>query len=112
MIKEKKAAAYWPGWREKIAKLQKGDIVFLYKSGTGIVAYGKADGKLNKCECDGYEDYEYNMHLDDFVVLKEPISAAEMKEITDCGNNFRQTLFSISQSSADKIIAYVNKHSK
>lgn len=112
MIKEKKAAAYWPGWREKIAKLQKGDIVFLYKSGTGIVAYGKADGKLNKCECDGYEDYEYNMHLDDFVVLKDPISAAEMKEITDCGYNFRQTLFSISQSSADKIIAYVNKHSK
>ena len=33
MIKEHKAAAYYPGWREKIEKLQKGDTVFLYKSG-------------------------------------------------------------------------------
>lgn len=109
MLREKKAAAYWPGWREKIQKLQKGDIVFLYKSGTGIIAYGKADGKLNKCVCDGYEDYEYNMHLDDFVKLKEPVSAAKMKEITGCGYNFRQTMFSISQTSSDKIIEYIHE---
>ena len=110
MLSEKKAAAYWPGWREKIEKFQKGDIVFLYKSGTGIIAYGKADGKLNKQECDGYKDYEYNMHLDNFVILKKPISAFEMKEITDCGYNFRQTLFSISEEAANKIIGYIRNN--
>lgn len=63
MINEQKAAAYYPGWREKIGKLQRGDTVFLYKSGYGIIAYGTADGKLEKKDCDGYKDYEYYMHL-------------------------------------------------
>ena len=108
MITEQKAAAYWPGWREKIQKFQKGDTVFLYKSGTGIIAYGKADGKLVKCENEGYADYEYNMHLDDFHILSNPISAAKMKEITECGYNFRQTLFAISEDASKKLI----KHAK
>ncbi|WP_461813079.1 hypothetical protein, partial [Faecalimonas sp.] len=104
MLEERKAAAYYPGWREKIQKFQKGDIVFLYKSGTGIIAYGYASGTLNKKTCDGYPEYEYNMPLDNFVELKEPISASRMKEITGYGFNFRQTLFSISEEAANKII--------
>lgn len=44
------------------------------------------------------------MPLDNFVVLKEPISASRMKEITGYGFNFRQTLFSISEKAANKII--------
>lgn len=104
MLTEHKAAAYYPGWREKITKLQKGDIVFLYKSGVGIIAYGYASGVLNKCPCDGYIDYEYNMHLENFVVLEKPISASQMKEITGYGFNFRQTLFAISEESAKLII--------
>ena len=39
MLTESKAAAYYPGWREKIQKFQKGDIVFLYESGKGIRTY-------------------------------------------------------------------------
>lgn len=104
MLSERKAAAYYPGWREKIQKFQKGDIVFLYKNGEGIIAYGYADGVLNKCPCDGFDDYEYNMHLDRFVVLKNPVSASQIKNITGYGLNFRQTLFSISEESAKRII--------
>lgn len=106
MLRDHKAAAYNTGWKEKIQKLQKGDTVFLYKSGEGIVAYGKADGKLNKVDEDNKAEYEYNMHLDDFKELKEPISASKMKEITQQGYNFRQTMFSISEEAADKIIKY------
>ena len=49
-------------------------------------------------------EYEYNMHLDNFVVLTNPISASKMKEIANCGFNFRQTLFSISEEAAKQII--------
>lgn len=56
---------------------QKGDIVFLYKSGIGIIAYGYASGILNKKACDGYPEYEYSMSLDNFVKLKEPIQLLE-----------------------------------
>ena len=104
MLTESKAAAYYPGWREKIQKFQKGDIVFLYESGKGIRAYGSADGVLHKKDCDGYKDYEYYMHLDNFVVLEQPLSASKMKEVTGHGFNFRQTLFSISEEDSKKII--------
>ncbi|MBQ7959287.1 MAG: hypothetical protein IJ330_06240 [Oscillospiraceae bacterium] len=107
MLIHKKAAAYYPGWREKIKKFQKGDIVFLYKSGVGIIAYGYADGVLKKADCDGNKDYEYYMNLDKFVELESPVSASKMKEITECGLNFRQTLFSISQDKADKILEFI-----
>ena len=105
MLREQKAAAYYPGWREKIQKLQKGDTVFLYKNGTGIIAYGIADGKLQKAECDGHPDYEYYMHLDNFVELEAPISAAKMKKVTNQGFPFLMTMFSLSEEAAKAFIA-------
>lgn len=104
MLREHKAAAYNTGWKEKIQKLQKGDTVFLYHSGVGIIAYGKADGILNKVDEDSKAEYEYNMNLEDFVLLEHPISAAMLKEITNYSFSFRQTLFSISEEAAKKII--------
>lgn len=109
MINEHKAAAYYPGWREKIEKLQKGDTVFLYKSGSGIIAYGVANGKLVKKDCDGYKDYEYNMHLDNFTKLKKPMSAAKIKEITKQGFPFRTTMFLISEECRDIIIKEIQE---
>lgn len=110
MLREHKAAAYYPGWREKIEKLQKGDTVFLYKSGTGIVAYGIADGNLKKRDCDGNKDYEYYMGLDNFLILKVPMSASQMKEITGQGFPFRTTMFSISDECKDSIIEDITKN--
>ena len=110
MIKEQKAAAYYPGWREKIEKLQKGDTVFLYKSGSGIIAYGTADGKLKKKDCDGNKEYEYYMHLEHFAVLKEPMSASKMKELTKQGFPFRTTMFTISEECSDLIVREIQKH--
>ena len=112
MIVNQKAAAFWPGYREKIQKLQKGDLVFLYQSGTGIVAYGYASGVLEKCCCDGHDDYEYNMKLNDFVVLKKPISAADMKQITNQGYNFRITMFSISKEASEMLLKEIKKTNK
>lgn len=110
MINEQKAAAYYPGWREKIGKLQRGDTVFLYKSGYGIIAYGMADGKLEKKDCDGYKDYEYYMHLDDFTVLKKPLSASKMKELTKQGFPFRTTMFYMSEECKDIIMKEIKKN--
>jgi hypothetical protein len=104
MLREHKAAAYYPGWREKIQKLQKGDTVFLYKSGFGIVAYGVASGKLEMQDCDGYPTYEYYMELNKFKKLQVPFSASEMKKVANQGFNFRQTMCSISEESRNLLI--------
>lgn len=101
MLREQKAAAYYPGWREKIEKFQKGDTVFLYKSGYGIIAYGIATGKLEMRDCDGHDNYEYYMKLDKFIKLKTPFTASEMKTIANQGFNFRQTMFSVSEECRD-----------
>ncbi|MDO5714677.1 MAG: hypothetical protein Q4Q07_09620 [Tissierellia bacterium] len=109
MLRDKKAAAYYPGWREKIEKLQKGDMVFLYKSGYGIIAYGIASGKLEMQDCDGHPNYEYFMKLDKFKKLKKPFSAAEMKITTNQGFNFRQTMFSIEDTSKDLLLKKIKE---
>lgn len=110
MLKCHKAAAYCPGWREKIEKLQKGDTVFLYKSGTGIVAYGIADGKLKKCDYEKNKDYEYYMGLEDFMILDPPMSASQMKEVTNQGFPFRTTMFSISDECKNVLIEDIIKN--
>ena len=104
MLTERKAAAYHPGWRENIARLQKGDCVFLYQVGVGIVAYGYADGELRKAECDGFKDYEYYMHLSGFDSAFTPISASEIKNVTGVSFYFGRTMFSISDENANAII--------
>ncbi len=56
----------------KICRLQKGDTVFLYRSGNsqkprGIIAYGKVkDGHVNKIDT----DEEYNVILKPFYLFK------------------------------------------
>lgn len=110
MLKNHKAAAYYPGWREKIEKLQKGDMVFLYKSEAGIIAYGIATGKLEMQGCDGHANYEYFMKLDKFKELKRPFAASEMKSVTKQGFNFRQTLCSIGEESRDLLIKEIEKN--
>lgn len=103
MITNKKVAAYYEPWKFKIARLKKNDHVFLYRSGSGIVAFGTADGKLVKApyHCNPKEaDQEYFMGLRNFNVVEPPITAANIKVITENpGLVFRQTMFSLDQKS-------------
>jgi hypothetical protein len=48
MLKERKVAALLVPWKLKIARLKRDDRIFLYRSGTGVVAIGKAGGKLKR----------------------------------------------------------------
>ena len=81
MLNEKKAAAYYDPWNYSITKISKNDIVFLYQSGVGIVAYGKADGVINKVPFKGIPEAEYNMHLNDFKILEKPMPASVIRQI-------------------------------
>jgi hypothetical protein len=105
MIKDEKAAAYSVPWKYKIEQIGKGDTVFLYKSGTGIVASGIGSGKVDKSPhyAEGGPEDQYSMHLDRFREISRPISAAEIKEIT--GNNyvFMGTMFGMDRDSGKKL---------
>jgi hypothetical protein len=107
MLREKKVAAYFTPWKNKIERLRRGDHVFLYRSGSGIVAVGTADGKLRKAAYHGkpeHEDEEYAMGLLDFRLVDPPLTAADVKTITaNPALVFRQTMFSLDRRSGEKL---------
>ena len=91
MLTNKKVAAYLSPWKQKIERLCRGDVVFLYKNGAGIIASGSADGKLNKAPYHGDADEEYYMNLNMFFKVNPPLSAAEIRSIVGSKVIFNRT---------------------
>jgi hypothetical protein len=110
MLSEKKAAAYYSPWKEKINKIQKSDKVFLYRSGQGIIAMGLGTGKVFKKDYEGRVAEEYYTPLDNFVPLLKPLNASEIKSIAKSNIIFRQTMFEVSKDLGDLIWNYINKN--
>ena len=110
MLKNHKAAAYFDPWKFKIERLTKGDCVFLYQSGKGIVAMGRVDGKLVKKEYQSnpeHPDEEYSMKLLDFQLVDPPLAASQIKSITGINHFFMQTMFGLSQEAGKAIRKFV-----
>lgn len=110
MLAHGKAAAYFNPWKFKIERLAKGDTVFLYQSRVGIVAFGKADGKLVKAPYQGdqkYPDEEYSMKLQQFQRVSPPLTAAKIKEITGIDHVFRSTMFGVDADSGKAIKDFI-----
>lgn len=109
MLDRKIAAAYVSGWKEKIDKLQEDDKVFLYKSGTGIVALGKVFGKRKSEDWNNVENDKYYVDLKEFKDIKDnPISPSKMKEIRGSGYPFRTTMYSIDDEISRKLEEEIN----
>ena len=111
MIEHGKAAAYFTPWKHKIDRLDRGDTVFLYQSGVGIVAMGKASGNLEIAPYQGnpeHADEEHFMALEAFQRIDPPLPASEIKTITETGYVFRSTLFSIDEESGELLRKHVN----
>lgn len=114
MIQGGKAVAYFVQ-KYKIERLAKGDIVFLYQSGTGIVAIGKANGNLQQApyhEQAEHDNEEYFMKLQQFQRLPRPLSASEIKEITGIDYSFMHTLFALDANSGKAIQKFIHDNNR
>ncbi len=115
MLANAKAAAYYEPWKFRIESLQRGDTVFLYQSGVGIVAFGKADGNLQKNPYRGMPDdgeegtAEYSMKLLSFRRVSPPLEAAEIKRITEVDYVFMQTMFGVGEDSGQKVMSHLHE---
>ena len=110
MLSNGKAAAYFDPWKFKIERLDRGDVVFLYQSGTGIVALGEADGKLQKAPYHGeteHTDEEYFMKLQRFERVSPPLSAAKIKTITGIDYVFMGTMFGLDADSGRVVRKFI-----
>ena len=110
MIDKQKAAAFLDPWKRNIQKLKKGDRVFLYRSGEGIVAIGTASGKLEKKPHGEDEDGEYSMKLEKFRKMKRALQASEIKKITGINYRFMSTMFAIDKESSEKLWMHISKN--
>ena len=112
MLKEHCASAFYSPWKEKIERISKGDVVFLYQSGVGIVAVGVATGGLKKRPYEGHLDEDYSMPLAKFEVMTNPMPAWEIKQL--CGVNYRfmSTLFSIDAEAGRKLEAALRSRNR
>lgn len=76
MMTNQVAAAFEDGYKEKICRIKKGDYVFLYASGQGIVAYGQATGIIEKTHHYGVDNKTFFQKLEHFIDLSQnPIKA-------------------------------------
>lgn len=77
------AATFEDGYIHKINRIKQGDVVFMYESGAGVVAYGIGSGN----NIDEPEPEKINhgsmryQKLSDFTVLDKPVSAKDVIRI-------------------------------
>lgn len=100
MLREHVAAAFEDGYKDKIDRFRKGDTIFLYESGRGIVAFGTADGTTHKKDHYGVADKTHFQKLDNFVRLTTPSSPKDICRVLGRNIKFVQTLTELSDGKA------------
>ncbi|WP_176514766.1 hypothetical protein [Pseudomonas faucium] len=92
MLDAGEAAAFYSPWKFNIDRIKKGDVVFLYENGKGIVAYGYGTGVTAQRDHNGDENECHYQRLKDFQQLPKPISAAEIKKTVGKNVVFLRTM--------------------
>ncbi|WP_187484930.1 hypothetical protein [Pantoea agglomerans] len=95
MIENGRVAAFEDGYTQKIEKIKKGDVVFLYESGVGIRAYGTASGIVMKTHHYNAPDKTFYQELEGFKVLEKAIPAKKIRTIMQKSVPFIQTMIRI-----------------
>lgn len=97
MLGTGEAAAFYHPWKLNIDRIQKGDVVFLYENGKGIVAYGYGTGITEQRDHNGDAAECHYQRLKDFEILIKPISAAEIKKTVGKNVVFLRTMSGLSE---------------
>lgn len=110
MLKNEEASAFYGHWKENIDYLREGDCVFLYQSRHGICAYGFADKTLIKRDHEGRENQCHSRKLNDFKLVKKPITAKACKDATKSNLVFRNTMSQLTKEQGEALISLINQN--
>lgn len=107
--KRGKAAAYYDR-KNAVQRICKGATVYLYQTGVGVVACGKATSDVQVKDYDGDAGEEFYVPLQFDWALTDPttwpahaVKAHEINRETGASNRFRQTVFNASEQMRDAI---------
>ena len=110
MLQEQKAAAFFAPAKYNIEKFQKGDFIFLYRSGEGVVAVGTASGVVEKRSYqndDNHPEEEYCQLLSEFKQIRTPIRASRIKAITGMNHVFHSVMFPLDDVAGRKLYTFI-----
>lgn len=107
MICQEKAAAYL-NRKNRIERLNIDDVVFLYQSKVGIIAYGTISSELESQPYGEGKEYskegECHKKLSEFDTLETPISAAEIRRITGKKYPFMATMIRLNPEGGELLL--------
>ena len=102
-------ASAWGGKKWAICNIPAKSIVYLYHTGVGVIAKGRATDSYNMADYENYRDDEYFVPLDfEWAVArhdwnKRAVKAWEINSRLNSGHRFRQTVFSASDKMVEAI---------
>jgi hypothetical protein len=108
MLAGSKAAAYYDR-KETVANIPAGSVIYLYHTGTGVIAKGITTDTCKKADFDGDPDEEFYVplamewKLDDPNTWGRAVTASEIKDKMNAYHPFRGTRFTISPEMAAAI---------
>lgn len=110
MVKDGIAAAFYGEWKFNINRIKKGETVFLYENGVGVVAFGKGTGVTLTRMHEGKKDECHYQELEGFTLLSTPISASEVKKTLNRNVVFLRTMSGMpdGQKLLDKVLLQTN----
>jgi hypothetical protein len=109
MIQNKRASAFYEGWKETIKNIRKSDWVFLYQSGVGIVAFGKAKDNYKSADWEGNIGEEYYVDLEGFKEVTPAVSYANLKELCGYKVPVLSTYTSLRNDAAENLLKHLKE---
>ena len=68
--------------KDHVDLVSKSETVFIYENGTGIIAYGVANGEVVLSDYEGYANERHEMLLQPFHELETPITTFEISDLS------------------------------
>jgi hypothetical protein len=92
MITNGFAAAFYDPWKFNIDRIKKGDRLFLYENGVGIVAMGIGTGKTKVIDHEENAGECHYQELQEYKMLTKPIPSFEIKKVLKRNVVFLRTM--------------------
>ena len=114
MLEEQAASAFFGDVKACINWLQRGDRVFLYQNGIGIIAAGIATGETIVSayyddDVSSYEDEKRSQKLNEFCTNFLPITAKYCKDLTKSNITFLRTMTPLSEKQGEALWSEIEK---
>lgn len=109
MLDQLKFSAYGTT-KEYVMRIKRGNIIFWYSSGKGVIGGGIADGVTRKKDSDGKLEYEYFQHLTSVLLFIQPLPHRKLINLIPDLRVLNGTLLKLDVADGEKLWNYLIEH--